>query len=81
MSASLVKGLPWRVYDSPWQGFDVERWRPRQAWFNAFAYFQDLTPVAKVGYSIWIYRITPEDSSRLARYWEKDASRRPQPPD
>ena len=29
-------------------------------WFNAFGYFRELTPVDKVGYSIWIYRVTPE---------------------
>ena len=69
VSASLVEGLPWRVYDSPWNGYDLNRWAPRQAWFNAFSYFRELTPIAKVGYSIWIYRVSPDDAARLAHHW------------
>jgi hypothetical protein len=81
VSASLVEGLPWRVYDSPWQAFDQTRWAPWQAWFNAFGYFRDLKPIAKVGYSIWIYRVTPDDAERLAHYWVPGAPRRPVPPE
>jgi Dolichyl-phosphate-mannose-protein mannosyltransferase len=64
VSASLVEGLPWRVYDD-------DRWAPYPTWFNAFGYFRDLKPFAKVGYSIFIYRVTPADSERLAHYWER----------
>jgi hypothetical protein len=77
VSASLVEGLPWRVYDSPWNGFNQARWLPWQSWFNAFGYFRELTPIDKVGYSIWIYRVTPEDAARLARFWDRP---RPSPP-
>jgi hypothetical protein len=81
VSASLVEGLPWRVYDSPWQAFGQKSWAPWRAWFNAFGYFRDLNPIAKVGYSIWIYRVTPEDAERLAHYWAPGAPRRPVPPE
>ncbi len=64
VSASLVEGLPWRVYDN-------DRWAPYPTWFNAFGYFRDLKPFAKVGYSIFLYRVTPEDAERLAHYWER----------
>jgi hypothetical protein len=69
VSASLVKGLPWRVYDSPWEGFGNTIWSPYQAWFNAFAYFDELTPIAKVGHSIFVYRVSPEDAERLSPLW------------
>jgi hypothetical protein len=83
VSASLVKGLPWRVYDSPWQGFGESRWAPYETWFKslgdrtlgAFAYFDDLTPIDRVGYSIWIYRVTADDAARLAHYWETPTAR------
>lgn len=69
VSASLVKGLPWRVYDSPWQGFGNTNWLGYRAWFNAFAYFDELTPIAKVGHSIFVYRVRPEDAERLSTLW------------
>ena len=65
VSASLLKGLPWRVYDTPFQGYGLKRWAPYQAWFNAFSYFKGLTPIDKVGYSIWIYRVSSEDAARI----------------
>jgi hypothetical protein len=69
VSASLVKGLPWRVYDSPWQGLGSKNWAGWQAWFNAFGYFRQLKPFHKIGYSIWLYRVTPEDAEAVARHW------------
>lgn len=69
VSASLVHGLPWRVYDSLWNGFG-RGWGPWNAEFEAFGYFRDLTPIDQVGYSIQIYRITPEDAARLGRRWQ-----------
>lgn len=71
VSASLVQGLRWRVYDSPLPGLDrVTGWAPYPAERGAFGYFRRLTPIAKVGYSIWIYRVSPEDAARLAPIWE-----------
>jgi hypothetical protein len=68
VSASLVKGLPWRVYDRPVASYEADRWAPWQVWFDAFRYFDELAPVAKVGYSIWIYRVSPADAQRLSRH-------------
>ena len=63
VSVSLVQGLPWRVYDS-------SRWGPWRAEFGAFAYFQKLNPIARIGYSILIYRVDEVDAARLTRLWE-----------
>ena len=65
VSASLVRGLPWRVYTN-----DSWRWYPFPARENAFSYFQELNPVAQIGYSIFIYRVTVSDAERLARLWQ-----------
>ncbi|WP_422931012.1 ArnT family glycosyltransferase [Singulisphaera sp. PoT] len=62
VSVSLLHGLPYRIYDP-------SRIAPWESWFNAFGYFQDLKPIANIGYSINIYRVTPEDSERLRHYW------------
>ena len=66
VSASLVRGLPWRVYDR-------SRMAPFAAGQDAFGYFRTLTPIARVGHSIFVYRITPEDAERVARYWRGPA--------
>lgn len=61
ISASLVQGLPWRVYDSSqqvWAGF----WRAEE---DAFGYFRELTPFARVGHSILLFRITDEQAATL----------------
>ncbi len=50
ISASLAHGLPWRVYDS-------SRWAPYEARESAFDYFLKTRPIAKVGWSIFIYKI------------------------
>jgi hypothetical protein len=71
VSASLVRGLPWRVYDSPSRLWDQNRWAPYAAWKYAFSYFAELKPVAKVGYSIFVYRITEADARRLSALWEQ----------
>ena len=67
-AASLVRGLPWRVYDP---GDPPQTWSP--AWnaqwdrqdSGAFSYFAELTPFAKVGYSIFLYDVTPEQCARI----------------
>ena len=33
---------------------------------DAFGYFRELTPVARVGHSIYVYEVTGEDCARLA---------------
>ena len=72
VSASLVEGLPWRVYDSPYHGAG-RGWIPWSAWTDAFGYFRELKPFHQVGHSIYLYRVTPEDSARLSRYWAESA--------
>jgi hypothetical protein len=63
VSASLVRGLPWRVYDNA-------RWAPYSAGAGAFQYFTRLTPVDRVGASIFIYYVSEADAARLAPLWD-----------
>ncbi len=66
VSASLVRGLPWRVYDpSPriWAGF----WKAED---DAFGYFRELTPFTRIGHSILLYRVTEAESRRIGRLLE-----------
>ena len=62
VSVSLVRGLPWRVYEPG-------RWAPVSAGRGAFSYFERLEPIAEVGHSIFLYRIDARDAARLARFW------------
>jgi len=64
VSVSLVRGLPWRVYDS-------SRWRPWEVWIDAFAYFRTLEPIARIGHSILIYRVDEAEAARISRSWER----------
>jgi hypothetical protein len=62
VSATLLRGLPWRLYDA-------NPLAAPQAWKAndfAFSYFQELKPMDQVGYSIFIYRLTEADVARLA---------------
>ncbi|MEW4566402.1 glycosyltransferase family 39 protein [Tautonia sp. JC769] len=63
VSASLMRGLPWRVY-AP------DRWAPMSARLGAFRYFESLEPIGQIGYSILLYRVTPADATRLASRWQ-----------
>ena len=77
VSASLVKGLPWRVYDSAWGPFGRDNWGYYPVWFNAFRYFDGLTPVDRVGHSIDLYRVTPEQADEISsRLWGPGATPR-----
>ena len=71
VSASLVRGLDWRVYDHARASPDERpaRWAPFEAERGAFAYFKDLTPIDRIGYSIFLYRLDAADAARLARRW------------
>jgi hypothetical protein len=81
VSASLMRGLPWRLYDalpvdgaSPWV---MPSWNTRE---QAFDYFRDLKPLPEsIGHSILLYQVSAEDAARLnARYWP-GSSQRPEP--
>jgi 4-amino-4-deoxy-L-arabinose transferase-like glycosyltransferase len=77
VSASVLRGLPWRFYDSrslkppyhlPWLGAWSSFENP-ETHDDAFGYFRELTPVARVGRSIYVYEVSPEDCARLAPRW------------
>ncbi len=70
VSASIVRGLPWRLYDSASLKAPERAWMPCwRAEADAFAYFRELTPVARVGHSIYVYQVSTGDCDRLARFW------------
>jgi hypothetical protein len=73
ISASFVRGLPFAIYDpSPrvpnlypgWDSRNAPNDRP------AFGYFAALEPIARVGDSIFVYEVTPEQAARLAPLWD-----------
>jgi hypothetical protein len=70
VSASLVYGLPWRLYDpSP---AIPDAWAPAwRAEEGAFCYFQRLTPIDQVGYSIYLYKLSQEDVDRVAHLLQR----------
>jgi hypothetical protein len=63
VSASLVRGLPWRVYEKDQLGTFSAR-------TDAFGYFRTLVPIAQVGHSIFVYRLSEADVTRLGRLWD-----------
>ena len=77
ISASIVHGLPWRFYDSISLTSPETSWMP--SWNtgrnreeeDAFGYFRGLTPVARVGHSIYVYEVTQQDCDRLAPLWAR----------
>jgi hypothetical protein len=63
VSASMVRGLPFRLFES---GDPRTTWQP--SWNDtgsAFTYFAELKPIAKVGYSIFVYELNQADCDRL----------------
>lgn len=74
VSASLLAGLPWRLYDPAPPLKAPGAWAP--AWNaraeDAFGYFRLFTPssiVARIGHSIYVYRLTEEDVKRAEGVW------------
>ena len=69
ISASLLRGLRWRVYSN-----DTLRKEsaPYEAESHAFDYFLALKPIAHVGYSIFLYRVSEADAARLAPIWDEE---------
>ncbi len=57
ISVNFVQGAGFRTYDEAGQA----SYSPS----NAYRYFQHFTPVAKAGYSIFIYHITEEEARRV----------------
>jgi hypothetical protein len=55
--------------------YDSDRWAPYNASSNAFSYFARLEPIARVGHSIFVYRLTPEQAAGLRPLWEPPRGR------
>ena len=68
VSATLLYGLPWRLYDpaSPLQVPGA--WAP--AWNagteDAFWYFRQFEPKKRIGHSIYVYHLTADDVAGAA---------------
>jgi hypothetical protein len=65
VSASLVYGLPWRLYDpSPAR---PDAWAPVwNADRDAFGYFRLFQPIRAIGHSIYVYKLSQDDVERAA---------------
>ena len=80
VSATLLHGLPWRLYDPAPPQAVPEAWEP--AWnahalepnardFDAFGYFREFQPIMPpIGHSIYVYRLTEADVARVASQLE-----------
>jgi 4-amino-4-deoxy-L-arabinose transferase-like glycosyltransferase len=74
ISATLLYGLPWRLYDpappdkAP-EAFLGPAWN---AWkFDAFGYFRDFKPIMPpIGHSIYVYHLTKQDVAGVERQLE-----------
>jgi hypothetical protein len=72
ISASFVRGLPYSVYDpSPlvpnlYPAWDARKMANKSA-FGAFGYFRGLEPIARVGGSIFVYRVDQATADSLNR--------------
>jgi hypothetical protein len=70
VSVTLLYGLPWRLYDPAPLNEVPEAWPI--AWnahgrdgSDAFGYFRRFTPIARIGHSIYVYRLFDEDAARV----------------
>jgi Dolichyl-phosphate-mannose-protein mannosyltransferase len=65
VSASLVFGLPWRLYDpSPDAWAPV--WNADRDAFGYFRLFQPIARIGRIGHSIYVYKLSPQDVERAA---------------
>jgi 4-amino-4-deoxy-L-arabinose transferase-like glycosyltransferase len=68
VSASFVRGLPYSVYDGSMRVPNLyPGWDSRNTGSDrdAFGYFRLLEPIARVGHSIFVYRVSAEDAARI----------------
>jgi hypothetical protein len=63
VSATLLYGLPWRLYDPADLKVTPEAWAPAwNVWDEyAFSYFKKFEPIHRVGHSIYIYHLSEAD--------------------
>jgi Dolichyl-phosphate-mannose-protein mannosyltransferase len=63
VSATLVHGLPWRLYDPASPVVVPGAWAP--AWnaseVDAFWYFRQFEPITRIGHSIYVYHLSADD--------------------
>lgn len=73
ISATLVYGLPWRLYDSALVFPDA--WAPTWNAFqpDAFGYFRRFRPLVRIGHSILVYELTAADVALVAPLFEDPA--------
>jgi 4-amino-4-deoxy-L-arabinose transferase-like glycosyltransferase len=67
VSATIVRGLPWRFYD-PAPPLKVPQavapvWNAFKQ--DAFGYFRQFEPIKKIGYSIYVYHLSKEDVAKV----------------
>jgi hypothetical protein len=78
ISATLLHGLPWRLYD-PAPGAWEPAWNahgldPNAPNFDAFGYFREFQPVMPpIGHSIYVFHLTEADVARVAAQLEGGA--------
>jgi hypothetical protein len=67
VSATLLYGLPWRLYDPAPPDAVPEAIAPvwNASEFDAFGYFRRFEPVHKIGHSIYVYHLNEEDIARV----------------
>jgi hypothetical protein len=65
VSVTLLYGLPWRLYDPT---AARTAWEPVwNAWEeDAFGYFRQFEPIERIGHSIYVYHLSPDDVARAA---------------
>jgi 4-amino-4-deoxy-L-arabinose transferase-like glycosyltransferase len=69
VSATLVYGLPWRLYDGA-RDFQKVPFDPAWDAFRpgAFSYFSVFQPIHRVGHSIYIYKISEEEAEGIGPF-------------
>jgi len=79
VSATLLYGLPWRLYDpapQAWEpAWNAHGLEPDTHDFAAFDYFREFQPIMPpIGHSIYVYHLTEADVARVAAKLEGAAS-------
>jgi hypothetical protein len=74
ISATLVHGLPWRLYDpSP---VYQDAWSPAwEAQRDAFTYFRQFKPIERIGHSIDVYKLSQNDVDQVNSLLESPGRR------
>jgi hypothetical protein len=57
ISANLIAGLPFRIRDQEGSIWNAEQ--------DAYSHFRSLTPIAQIGFSIFVYDVSPAQAEQL----------------